>query len=83
MEHVTRSVDKSMKSMKSMTTMYEGGDATWFDGVTAAQTTIMEKASLKKTYSDYILKKMSEMKTKKCTVCGCLGHINSYCWLNA
>lgn len=84
MDRVAQSMNKSMnKSMKSMGTMYEGGDQQWYDGVVATQKKLMEEMKLDTKYHDEIIKKMVEMKQKACAVCGCVGHISSYCWLNS
>ena len=53
MDHVAQSMNKSMnKSMKSMGTMYEGGDEQWYDGVVAKQKKLMEEMKLDKKYHE-------------------------------
>jgi hypothetical protein len=65
MDHVAQSMNKSTnKSMKSLETMYEGGDVQWYDGVIKAQVKLMDEMKLEEKYKAEILKKMEEMKTK-------------------
>lgn len=63
--------------------MYEGGDAAWYKKVVDKQKELMQKSGLDDKHRNAIIARLDAMLDKKCTVCECVGHINSYCWFNS